>query len=344
VKRAWLNLIFVQAFLLNMILRSFAANQPYVLVSLPIAVGAAILPAIWMQPVVPLVIHTPLQAELSGWTAIPVLSSTLAVVVILAGSWLANAVFNKSEFYNTPAFVVAMLYALFGSIFALFQINFAVYIASLLVLIGLERQLCIFKQPRVLSLCFESGFWYGLAALLYPPFLSLIVGAWIALLFNRAFHLKEHLLLLIAAALPFLYWAVYLYCWNRLDEFVLFRITASFNAPATWRLWPWSLWYFTGVAVVGLIISLPRYLAPADRAGNRTKMVKNTFLIMALAQVGSMIVAYSVFREWIFSTLLVTLSILLGYWFTNYRYSLMAPFVYYALLLLAGMVVTAHYF
>jgi hypothetical protein len=65
---------------------------------------------------------------------------------------------------------------------------------------------------------------------------------------------------------------------------------------------------------------------------------------MAIAQLGSLMLAYLVFREWIFSTLLVTLSILLGYWFTNYRYSLMAPFVYYALLALAGIVVTAHYF
>lgn len=326
-----------------MILRSFASNQPYVLVSLPIAVGAVLLPSIWMQPLRSLDLNLPLSAELSGLFTEPWVTSIAAVAIVLLGSWLSNAVFNRSEFYNTPTYVVALLFALFGSVFAMYQLNFSVLLAGLLVLLGLERQLCIFKQSRVLSLCFETGFWYGLATLLFPPFATLIAGAWIALLFNRAFNLREHLLLLISFSLPFLYWFVYLFWFDRTHDFVLFRIIASFDPPKLSFQWTWTLFYLVLIAGCGLIIGLPRYLKPADRAGNRTKMVKNTFLIMAVAQVCSMLIGYTLYHVWILPASLVVAVVMLGYWFTNYRYSLLAPLVFYALMILGALTVSGHY-
>jgi hypothetical protein len=89
-------------------------------------------------------------------------------------AWLANAVFNRSGF-NTPTYVIALIYAFLGGVWSLHQCSPSVLIASILVLIGLERQLRIFKQTRVLHLCLK---WirFGLAALFFPPFLTLIVG------------------------------------------------------------------------------------------------------------------------------------------------------------------------
>jgi hypothetical protein len=326
-----------------MILRSFASNQPYVLVSLPVAVGAVLLPSIWMQPLQVLDLNLPLSAELGGLFTKPWLSSIVAMAIVLLGSWLSNAVFNRSEFYNTPTYVVALLFAFFGSVFAIYQLNFSVLLASLLVLLGLERQLCIFKQSRVLSLCFETGFWYGLATLLFPPFATLIAGSWIALLFNRAFNLREHLLLLIAFSIPFLYWFVYLFWFGRTQDFVLFKIIASFNPPTLAFQWTWALFYLVLIAGFGLVIGLPRYLKPSDRAGNKTKMVKNTFLIMAAAQVCSMLIGFSLYHVWILPAAMVVAVVMLGYWFTNYRYSLLAPLVFYALLILGALTVSGYY-
>jgi hypothetical protein len=34
---------------------------------------------------------------------------------------------------------------------------------------------------------------------------------------------------------------------------------------------------------------------------------------------------------------------MLGYWFTNYRYSLLAPLVFYALLIVGALTVSGHY-
>jgi hypothetical protein len=326
-----------------MILRSFSSNQPYVLVSLPIAICAALLPSLVIQPLQQLALDLPLSQELaflyqSSWK-----TGIVAIVLVLFGSWLSNAVFNKSEFFNTPTYVVALLYSFFACLFCIFQFNILVLIAGLMVLLGLERQLNIFKQARVLSLCFEAGFWFGGAALLYPPFLTLLVGAWIALFVNRSFNIREHLLLFIAFAMPFIYWIIYLYTWDILDRCVLFSIVASFDLNQQLMSTPWTLWYVTGIAVVGIIVGLPRYLAPADRAGNRTKMVKNTFLIMACAMLASIGIGYHFYHVWVLLSSLVIAVILLGYWFANYRFSLLAPFIFYGLLALGAIAVTNYY-
>jgi hypothetical protein len=337
-----LTLIFVQSFF-NMVLRSFASNQPFVLIALPLIVGAVAVPAAFAAPMVSMDLPLPMEAGLNYWFAAAWLRTLVASVLVLLGAFLANAVFNRSEFFGTPTFVIALLYAFLGGVWTLHQCSLSVLMANVLVLLGLERQLKIFKQTRVLHLCFETGFWFGLAGLLYPPFLTLIVGAWIALIFNRAFSLREHLLLFIAGTMPFLYWFVYLFCIGKTSDFVLFRIAASFNAPHWTDTWAWPGINLAIVVAVAVVIGIPRYLAPADRAGNRTKMVKSTFLIMAIAQCATLMIGFLAYRVWMLPSMLVACAILLGYWFANYRYSLLAPFVFYTLLILGLISACQHY-
>jgi hypothetical protein len=98
----------------------------------------------------------------------------------------------------------------------------------------------------------------------------------------------------------------------------------------------------TIVVAGALVIGIPRYLAPADRAGNRTKMVKSTFLIMAIAQGLVLCIGDSAYHIWVLPAMLVVCD-LVGYWFANYRYSLLAPFVFYAILILGLLSVGSHY-
>ncbi len=326
-----------------MILRSFASNQPFVLLSLPIVVGAMVMPAAFAQPVAWMELPLPLEPTLGQWLAPIWIRAIVVTIAVLFGAWLANSVFNRSEFFNTPTYVIALIYAFLGGVWSLHQCSPSVLIAGVLVLLGLDRQLRIFKQSRVLHLCFETGFWFGLAALFFPPFLTLLIGAWIALVFNRAFNLREHVLLFLSAAVPFLYWFVFLFWTGRTDEFVLFRIAASFNAPNWSAAWAWPVINLAAVVAVAVLIGIPRYLAPADRAGNRTKMVKATFLIMAISQALALLIGFLAYHIWILPAMLVVCSILLGYWFANYRYSLLAPFVFYAMLILGVLSVGAHY-
>ncbi|MEN9639807.1 MAG: hypothetical protein RLZZ262_1676 [Bacteroidota bacterium] len=326
-----------------MILRSFASNQPFVLVALPVLVCAMVLPAAFSHPVAWMELPLPLETSFGPWLAYGWLRAVVVCLSVLLGAWLANNVFNRSEFFNTPTYVIALIYAVLGGVWSLHQGSLSLLLANVLILIGLDRQLRIFKQTRVLHLCFETGFWFGLAGLFFPPFLTLVIGAWVALLFSRAFSLREHLLLFVSAAIPFLYWFVYLYWNGRTDEFVLFRISASFNATGWKTAWAWPLINLAIVVALALLIGIPRYLTPADRAGNRTKMVKSTFLIMAIAQGAAIFIGFLAYHVWILPSLLVVCAILLGYWFANYRYSLLAPFVFYAILILSLLTAGAHY-
>jgi len=326
-----------------MILRSFASNQPYTLIAVPVTVLTAMLPAMWISGLPVIQAGFPAD-ELFSWIYLShqaVVWTTIAL--ILGGAILANLVFNKHEFFNVPVFVPALVYAMLGSTISLIQLSLPVLLANIFILAGLNRHLRIFRQTRVLAESFESGFWYGMAAVFFPPYMILIVGLWVTTLISRAFHWREHVLPLISFSTPFLYWIVWKY-WNHdLDHLILFRKVLTYDAKVFFYEFNWANGLFIIAAAIVLVLALPRYLFLSDRASNKARSVKNVFLIVAIALCLSMLLGYLLIMKWILLTFLLPLSFIVGYWFTNYRYSLIAPFVFYFLCVCCTLVVLNFY-
>jgi hypothetical protein len=326
-----------------MVLRQFASNQPFVLGIIPLVVLAILLPAAWTPGLAVFRADFPAD-DLFGWIY-ESKNATIGVAIsmVMAGAFFSNYIFNRHEFINVPTFVIALIYAVIGSTMCLYQCSLPALLSALFMLMGLHRHLSVFRQTRVLSEYFESGFWYGMAAMFFPPFLALAAGMWVSILFTRAFNIREHILPLIAFSVPFLYWLVYKYWNNELHDLVLFRKIFTFDHEAIVARWTWFERIFFIITAIATVMALPRYLFLSDRSSNKARTVKNTLSIMVLSIAGAFGLAYLLVAKIIVLAALIPITFVVGYWFTNYRYSLAAPLVFYVLMAAASAMAMNHY-
>jgi hypothetical protein len=314
-----------------MILRTYASNQPLSLVFIPVTVGVVVFLAVLQGVLIPVDVGFPADFMMKSVYASPWSLGVLVTVLILAGAILSNVVFNRHEFYNTPVFIPALMYAMMATTLSLIQLSLPLLLANVFALLGLNRHLKIFLQPRVLAEYFEAGFWYGMSAVFFPPFLILLVGVWLCTIITRAFQWREYILPIMAFAVPFAYWISWLFFRDHLDQLILFRKVLSFDAQSYFMDWHWTTKAFVFTALASLIFALPRYLFLAERSSNKSKGIRTIFMIMALMMVLAYFLAYVLLFKWLISALLLPVAFLLGYWFANYRVSLVAPFFFYGL-------------
>ncbi len=326
-----------------MILRSLASNQPYTLIAVPVTVLAALLPAVWQTGLVPLRVDFPADEIFQYVYRSKEAVVGLTALLIIVGAFVSNGVFNRHEFYNVPVYVPAVMYAMTATVLSVIQLSLPLLLANVFLLAGLNRQLQVFRQSRVLAEYFESGFWFGMAAVFFPPYLALAAGLWVTTLVTRSFHWREHFLPLIAFSVPFLYWLTWKYWNNEMDSLVLFRKVLTYDIQGFFSSFSWAETLFFLVAIICLGLALPRYLFLADRASNKARSVKSVFLIMALSMALAMVLGYLLVLKWVLLTMLLPITFVGGYWFTNYRYSLLAPFAFYAYCTAATLVMLHFY-
>ncbi len=316
-----------------MILRSYASNQPLSLALLPLTTITVLCLAAERGRLVAFDAGFPLDRFLLGWYTDSWALAALSAFLILVGAYLTNSVFNKHEFFDVPVFVPALVYSLLATTLAIIQLSVPVLLANLFVLFGLNNHLKIFNQPRVLAEYFESGFWYGLGAVCFPPYLILVLGIWVGTAATRSFNWREYILPVIAFAVPFGYWVSWLYFQDDIKGMVLFHKWVSFDVQSFFGGWNKSERIFGFIAMLSLLFSIPRYLFLSERSSNKAKTVRTIFFVVALSIGGSYLLAYVLVWKWIVMALLLPVAFLLGYWFANYRISLVAPFFFYALVI-----------
>ena len=139
-----------------MILRTYASNQPLSLVFIPITVVAVVVAAVIRGVLIPVNVGFPADFMLKSVYTSPWSLGALVAVLILAGAIMSNVVFNRHEFYNTPVFIPALMYAMMATTLSLIQLSVPLLLANVFALLGLNRHLKIFLQPRVLAEYFEE--------------------------------------------------------------------------------------------------------------------------------------------------------------------------------------------
>jgi|GEM_PF-670432 len=337
-----LALLRAEIFELEMILRSLASNQPYTLLYIPIVGCGALLPVLLGGHFIIANTNFPVDYWFKGLYSNQLLLNIAVLALVLGGAILANYVFNKHEFLNIPVFVPGFIYTISSVGLALIQLSIPALVANIFVLLALNRHLAVFRQQRVLTYYFESAFWYGMAAVLFPPYALLIAGMFLAILITRAFQWRELLLPLLAFSIPFLYWMVWLYINDGLQNVVLFNKEVSWDAVQYFSLLTWPQRAFLLACGTTLIAGLPRYLFLSDRETNKSKSVKTVFLTMGITMVISFVLGYFLILKWILLALVLPMTFISGYWFSNYRYSFIAPFVFYSLCASLAILVAAY--
>ncbi len=316
-----------------MLLRQFSSRQPFLVIIGPVLSMFVLFPAYYFGLLHFSSTSFPLDQWLKGWEHIPWLLVTVASGLIFLGSLVINLIFNRHEFNLAPSYVPSFLYAILSTSLAMVEVSIPNLLANLFVIVGLNKQFEVWRQNRAIAEYFVASFCYGLAALAFPPFIWLSPGMALAVMNTRSFHWREHFLSIVAFVTPFVYWWSYLFFIDRLDTLILFRTVFSFNAPEG-PDWNNNYILFFGI-MIGLtfLFALRSFIFLSDRSSNRARSVKRIFLIMSIAMIGSGVFSYFILHEVTPGVILLPLGIVAGNWFTNYRYSLIAPFMFYGLIL-----------
>jgi hypothetical protein len=310
------------------------------LLAAPLVVLSVLLPA-WSWGFITFSFSSfPLDRLLLPILPIPFLGVIIASVLIVLGALLANIIFNRHEFNTSPTFVPALLYAIIATALCIIKCNIPVLVANVAIIIGLNRLMEVFRQSNALPAYFKAAFWLGVGALAFPPYILLLPAMLLSILNTRSFNWREHLLTIIAFVTPFIYWAVWMLWTDRFDDLILFKKTLSFNTPEGMPDWTNNYTRSFGVAVgASFLLALRSFIFLSDRSSNQARNVKRIFLLIALFALGSTGFSFLYIGQWIPEVCILPATFIIGNWFTNYRYSLLAPFMFYIVLVTSALLI-----
>ncbi|MEN9347196.1 MAG: hypothetical protein RLZZ77_707 [Bacteroidota bacterium] len=326
-----------------MILRQLSANQPFWAITAPLVAGGLLLPMLGAPTMVSPDRHYPIDYFALQLNNIPGGTLIAVVSLIVLGALLSSWVFNRNEFHSSPTYVPVFLYALTASLFSLVSVNIPLLAANLFLLFGSAYLLDVFRQARVLDEYFRAGFWLGCAALTFPPYLSLALGLFLCIVFTRALHLREVGVAFMAFATPFILWLSWKFWFREWDYLFLFYKVITFDQITFSNTFDkWEL-FFISATGIALLLAVPRFFLLGDRSSNKARSVRSTFITLSLAVFLALGTGYLFSGFWMPEIVIVPFTFVGGYWFTNYRFSLFAPIVFYAWLALGVLLTLSAY-
>ena len=326
-----------------MILRIYSTNQPHGLFAIIFMMLTVLVPSAWLGGL-PLT-QTGFHADwlFSFLTGSPILQVLTALALISAGAFAANAIFNRHDFYNTPVYHVALSYAMIATSLSCFRFQPSILLANLLVLGGINSYFKIGKQSHINHEVFTSTIFFGCATLIYPPYLLSIISVLFTCWFVRGFHLREFIIAVIGFGTAWLYWYAYCYMAHRLDTSAPFTFPdARLNALDLFNQSPW-VELFYGAITVAVLLAAVRYILLNARISNKAKTLKNALLLLCICLCGALGIHFWMADQWGVSAIILPFTFILGYWFTHYRVTIAAPFMYYVLGICSIFLVLHHY-
>jgi hypothetical protein len=104
---------------------------------------------------------------------------------------LFNRVVNEYNLFGKPSFLPALMYVTGCSLFVHFLVLSPTLICNFLVIWMLEKFLSIHRKESAMATMFDVGMMIGVGALIYLPFVTMMVLLWIALIIFRPFNWRE---------------------------------------------------------------------------------------------------------------------------------------------------------
>jgi hypothetical protein len=222
------------------------------------------------------------------------LLALISMIAIFMGGQQINKLFAKHELHNKNTVIPGLIFVMWGGALSCFYSQPHCYLAYLPLIYALSRMLEIFRQNRVLAECFESGLGLGLAIVLHPPLIVLILFAHIAIMFARTFNWREHFNLFLGYLLP-LAWLFSIYFLADIQPQFFWSNLGSGLSPGL----------LTALALpLSALIGLNYFTKSYGKSTNKSRNTKNTAAIISLGLMVVVVLSY-------FKGLFVDMSLLL---------------------------------
>lgn len=312
-----------------MLLRLYTSSQPALLISFPVFAALGLWPLWGYLPADPRLFSNDSDHWLAALRLPGEALWLLKLVLVSVGAWQVNALYNRHEFYPSAVFAPGLVYVLIAVGMAPYYQPDTALLANCFVIAGIDQVLRVYHQPRVLSEYFMAGMYMGCAALLYPPLFVLLPALWASVSFTRTFRWREYAVPLLAFVSPFVWWIAIRIIAGVSDPAVMFHFSSTADMDRWWSTTAWTAritWILVAFAV---LVGLPRFFNPGGRVTNRARNLSGVFMIFAVFIALAVLLEARLNGYWPLILLCVPFSVFAGHWYTNYRYSLLAPFVFY---------------
>jgi hypothetical protein len=325
-----------------MLLRLYTSSQPLLLISLPVLAAAGLLPFVFLPaPEAPAIGHPAPEwfAFLYQWKFGPV---TVAWLLVSLGALRVNVLFNRHEFYPSAVYIPGFIYTISAVVLLQRDFSLNVLLANVCAIAGIDAVMRVSRQARALPEYFRGGFWLGCAALCYPPFLALGIAIWVSIIFLRPFSWREYAVSALAFVSPFMWWAAVLYLIDNTGRLWLFEWQRDAVWWTVWAEYPIVFRILLILMASSLALGLPRLLFPTERATNKARNLAGVFLVFLIFFFLTVTASAKYTGVWNLTALLVPFSLVTGVWYAHYRYSLFAPFVFYAWLISSALCIVQY--
>lgn len=166
----------------------------------------------------------------------PLANVTLAGILIFVQSFLFNRVVNNHGLLNKPGYLPALLYITAASLFMPFLILSPTLICNFLLILIMDKLLKMDKSPSAIMIMFDIGMLIAIGALIYFPFIVMIVMMWLSLLLYRSFNWREWIFGLVGLSTIFFFVAVYYYWNNSLSQFYQIWLPLGNKFPSVFKI------------------------------------------------------------------------------------------------------------
>ncbi len=230
-------------------------------------------------------------------------------IVILIGALALNFIAINQEITTKNNFLPAFLYTLLAYASSTSYIIEPILIANIFVLIALYFMLTSYRQDASLTLCYNSGFFIGLASFFYVYYVLLFPVFFIALLILRTFAWREYALLLFGMITPiYFYWAM-----GYLSNTVVINLFSVFGKLLTSIQKIHLSEYFIALfLVLMLLMLLAVFQNFSSGFGVKVKTQKFKFILFWIFGVSFLMIFFNHTTQMLLLPCIVPLSIIIG--------------------------------
>lgn len=132
-----------------------------------------------------------LNQSVVGWINNFTLEAILAILLLFIEAWLLNYIINRNRLEKNLTSIPGMIYILLMSAHPSFLGLSPIIVGNLFVLLGLGALFKIYKKPLAAIFIFNAGLFFGIASLIYRPYLILLVVGFLGVLILNTLSLKR---------------------------------------------------------------------------------------------------------------------------------------------------------
>ncbi|MBO9674966.1 MAG: beta-carotene 15,15'-monooxygenase [Sphingobacteriaceae bacterium] len=239
----------------------------------------------------------------------------IAGILVYIEALIFNRIVNNHNLLGKPSFLPALMFITGTSLFMPFMILSPALICNFLLIWIIDKFLKLGKSANTITNVFDIGMIIAVGALIYFPFMAMLLMIFLALLLFRSFNWREWVAGLVGFITVFFFLAVFYYWNDNLSSFYQIWKPLSNKFPSVFKINYNDYLVLIPVAVIIILASL-QLRENFFRSFISTRKGFQLLFFMFIVSAASFYLKPD-FRTWHFLLCVPPGAVLLAYYFSN---------------------------